>query len=159
MNSKQLIDTNVFIDLLKNNLDLTIVNIQFPDSFLCASFMTRVKLLSAYGLTKEEEEKIINLFSIIPIISYNKEIENYAIIIRRNSLLKIPDAFIAATALAQDAPLITNDYQLLKIKWPGLEVRSFLELNTTITTNNNNDKNDNDNDNDNAQKQSYFSKY
>jgi predicted nucleic acid-binding protein len=86
------------------------------NSYLITSFMTRVELLSLFDIDDKIEERIINFFSIIPIVPYSQEIEDYAIQIQRNSHLKIPDAFIAAPALAQDAILITNDHQLLKIK-------------------------------------------
>jgi hypothetical protein len=63
--------------------------------------------------------------------------------IRRKSHLKILDAIIVSAILFLNGILITNDQQLLKIKWLGLVIRSSLDLNTTITTNNNNSGNNN----------------
>jgi predicted nucleic acid-binding protein len=50
-----------------------------------------------------------------------------AIALRRNYLLKIPDAFIVATEHRINGILITNDKKLLSIKWPGLKAVSLLE--------------------------------
>jgi predicted nucleic acid-binding protein len=120
-----IIDTNIFIDILKDKLKLKDFTSQYPKRFFCASFMTRVELLSAFDLITEGEEHIKKFISIVPIIQYTEKIEQCAIIIRRKSHLKIPDAFIVATAIVQDAVLITNDNQLLNLKWPGLEVQSL----------------------------------
>jgi predicted nucleic acid-binding protein len=59
----------------------------------------------------------------------NSEIELKTILIRCNKCLKIPDAIIVASALALGATLLTNDQQMLKIKWPGLVIHSALDLN------------------------------
>jgi predicted nucleic acid-binding protein len=45
--------------------------------------------------------------------------------IRFFSGLKIPDSFIVATALDKNTILITTDKKILKLKWPGLDVRSI----------------------------------
>jgi predicted nucleic acid-binding protein len=125
MSKVRLLDTNIIISLLKINLEPTIIIEQYPDSFICASFMTRVELLSAFGLTKKDEKQILDFFILVPIIPYNETIEHNAIIIRRNSHLKIPDAFIVATALFIKATLITNDKQIRNLKWPKLDVQSL----------------------------------
>jgi predicted nucleic acid-binding protein len=46
-----------------------------------------------------------------------------AIRLRRERRLKVPDALIAASALALDAILLTNDQQLLSL--PGVRVQAL----------------------------------
>ncbi len=47
-----------------------------------------------------------------------EEVKSLAIRLRREHLLKLPDAIVAATALSLGAPLMTNDAKLLRV--PGL---------------------------------------
>jgi predicted nucleic acid-binding protein len=128
-NNSIVLDTNISIDILKDKFAFKDFTSQYPNSFFYVSFMTRVELFSDPKLTKHDEKNIKQLFSIIPIIPYDENIEQLAIVIRRNSHLKIPDAFIAATALACNAMLITNDNQLLKLNWSGLSIRSIIKQN------------------------------
>ncbi|MDR2199206.1 MAG: PIN domain-containing protein [Deltaproteobacteria bacterium] len=51
-------------------------------------------------------KQLLSIFSIIP---YNDNIEQHAILIRINSHLKIPDAYIVGTALDLNEALVTND--------------------------------------------------
>jgi predicted nucleic acid-binding protein len=88
--------------------------------------MTRVELLSAFDLTKQDEKQINDFFFIIPVIPYNDVIEHNAILIRRNTHIKIPDAYVCSTALFIKGTLITNDNQLLKLNWSGLKVKPLI---------------------------------
>jgi hypothetical protein len=56
----------------------------------------------------------------------NRKVENNAIMLRRKTTLKLPDATIAASALAAGATLVSRDKQLLGLKWPGLTVISTI---------------------------------
>jgi predicted nucleic acid-binding protein len=53
----------------------------------------------------------------------DEKVENLAVEIRRHIKLKLPDCIIAATAIALDAVLLSNDTGLLKIGWSGLVVK------------------------------------
>jgi predicted nucleic acid-binding protein len=48
-------------------------------------------------------------------------VEKIAVEIRRNTAVKLPDCIVAATAIALDAILLTDDQILKKIVWPGLK--------------------------------------
>jgi predicted nucleic acid-binding protein len=48
-------------------------------------------------------------------------VEKIAVEIRRNTTIKLPDCIVAATAIALDAVLLTDDQCLKKLVWPGLK--------------------------------------
>ncbi|MHC6203989.1 PIN domain-containing protein [Breznakiellaceae bacterium SP9] len=69
---------------------------------------------------------ICEFLSDVPIIGIDdSEVEASITIRRRNPTLKLPDAVIAATAIALAAPLVTRDDQLLRLVYPGLETLSI----------------------------------
>jgi predicted nucleic acid-binding protein len=49
-------------------------------------------------------------------------IENETLNIRRNTTLKLPDAIIAATAVAIGAEVVTSDLHFMKCAYPKLRV-------------------------------------
>ncbi|MDR1488105.1 MAG: PIN domain-containing protein [Deltaproteobacteria bacterium] len=118
------LDANIIIDILAQNLTLPMLESLFPDSILNTSFMTRVELLSFPQKTPSMEKMINNFLATLHVVPYSETIEKYAIDVRFSTGLKIPDSFIFATALEQNALLITNDIQLLQLKWSGLKVCS-----------------------------------
>ncbi|MDR2200273.1 MAG: type II toxin-antitoxin system VapC family toxin [Deltaproteobacteria bacterium] len=126
MNNSAILDTNILIDLLAGTLDMRNIKKNFPKYIAYASFMTRVELLSYPKITVDQENTIEQLFKVIKLIPYNEDIENSAILLRRKFNIKIPDAFIVATALAHNAILITNDSKLITLNWPALDVRSII---------------------------------
>jgi predicted nucleic acid-binding protein len=150
MNGNYLFDTNIVLDLLHDDSSKDYIQANFDKYNLYISVITNIELLSFPKITVIQAQKISNFLKSFQILPLNNEIEIITILIRRDKLLKIPDAIIVASAVVCGATLFTNDNRILKLKWPGLDVRSVLELNTTITTNNNDDKNSNDNDNDNG---------
>jgi predicted nucleic acid-binding protein len=68
-----------------------------------------MELLSFHGITAEEEAQlrwIINETTVIPL---NSTVEDIAIQFRRATRCKLPDAVVAASAVAVGATLVTND--------------------------------------------------
>jgi len=119
-------DTNIFIYYLAD--DKT-VHSWFAEEFLnlheiLVSPIIRIELLSFAGLSKDEEQSIEDLLSQFNIVPLLREIENQTIQLKRKYKIKLPDAIIAATAIHQDAVLVTRnvgDFQGitgLKIKNP-----------------------------------------
>jgi predicted nucleic acid-binding protein len=108
---KYLYDTNIFIYYLAD--DIT-VNSWFTEEFLnlqeiLVSPIIRIELLSFAGLSKEEEQSIEDLLSQFNTVPLLREIENQTIQIKRQYKIKLPDAIIAATAINQDAFLVTRN--------------------------------------------------
>jgi len=74
------------------------------------------RALFIYTISKKDIEKIrffLNNFFSVP---FDDSIAEKAAFIRRIYKLKLPDAGIAATALAYNIPLVTRDRQFKKIK-------------------------------------------
>jgi predicted nucleic acid-binding protein len=108
---KYVYDTNIFIYYLAD--DIT-VNSWFTEEFLnlheiLVSPIIRIELLSFVGLSKEEQQSIEDLLSRFNTVSLLREIENQTIQIKRQYKIKLPDAIIAATAINQDAFLVTRN--------------------------------------------------
>jgi predicted nucleic acid-binding protein len=84
------------------------------------SVITRMEAL--VSPKSAEEEACIRFFlKRCKVIPLNRKVEREAIKLRRIAKKKLPDAIIAATAVALDAALVTRDNDLLKLVWPGLQ--------------------------------------
>ncbi|MDB9452452.1 type II toxin-antitoxin system VapC family toxin [Dolichospermum circinale] len=113
---RYLYDTNIFIYYMADELT---VSSFFTEKFLnlhevLVSPIIRIELLSFSGLSKEEEESIEDLLSQFNSVPLLREIEDQTIKLKRQCKIKLPDAIIAATAINQDAVLLTrniNDFQ------------------------------------------------
>ena len=108
---KYLYDTSIFIYYLADEIT---VNLWFTEEFLnlheiLVSPIIHIELLSFTGLSKEEEQSIEDLLSQFNTVQLLREIENQTIQIKRQYKIKLPDAIIAATAINQDAFLVTRN--------------------------------------------------
>ncbi|WP_027403309.1 type II toxin-antitoxin system VapC family toxin [Aphanizomenon flos-aquae] len=108
---KYLYDTSIFIYYLADEIT---VNSWFTEEFLnlheiLVSPIIRIELLSFTGLSKEEEQSIEDLLSQFNTVPLLREIENQTIQIKRQYKIKLPDVIIAATAVNQDAFLVTRN--------------------------------------------------
>lgn len=79
------------------------------------SFITEVELLSFHKNTLQDIQHIQEFFTYSHILEYSIPIKNIAIDIRRKYKLKLPDAFVAASAIEYDLPLISADPVFAKI--------------------------------------------
>ena len=114
-----LCDTNILIEFYKNNLQLVQELKHIGQDQLAISVITQAELY--YGtLNKAELQKIkrhlalLHQYAITPTISsiFLNLMETYAL----SHKLSLPDAFIAATALAHDVELYTlntKDFQFI----------------------------------------------
>jgi predicted nucleic acid-binding protein len=108
---KYLYDTNVFIYYLA---DEPRVDSFFSETFLnlhdiLVSPIVRIELLSFSGLSEHEKQSIEDLLSQFNSVPFSREIEDQTIQLKRRHKIKLPDAIIAATALNQDALLVTRN--------------------------------------------------
>ena len=106
---RYLLDTNPIIDAIK-------ASIQLPKGAYLVSFITELELLSFPELTEVEEKNINSLLSYFSIINFNDVIKDMTIKIRKKYRLKLPDSIIVATAIVENAALVTSDRQLKKIE-------------------------------------------
>ena len=115
------LDTNIVIYLQKGWLAEAL-----PKGHMAISVITEIELRGFPGLSAEQEEYLTRFLAEIRIESLDKDIKETAIRLRRNHRIKLPDALIAATALARGAVLLTNDehlHGLSELSCRKLEVR------------------------------------
>jgi predicted nucleic acid-binding protein len=106
-------DTNIFIYLLKNDLQLG----QLLDKkSIYISYITELELLSFPKISANEIDVIKELINKCNIIHYSEDLKDDIILLRRKYNLRIPDAIIAATSFAYFIPLITADKNFRRIK-------------------------------------------
>lgn len=104
--SKYLLDTNTIIYALNQGLKL-------KDGKYLVSIITEIELLSYANLTNNDEEILKRLLSRFESIELTKSVKEKTIQIRKESKLKLPDSIIVASALDNNAILVTSDKQLL----------------------------------------------
>jgi predicted nucleic acid-binding protein len=107
MGQKYLIDTNILIDAQMGRLSgkgLTFLAEVIDESFI-VSFITLIEYLGYKDITKHSEKFI----ALAEVIETDKIIIGTCINLRKNYRVKLPDAIIAATALARNLVLITNN--------------------------------------------------
>ena len=109
-----ILDSNTIIYLSKGliNIDKVILD----DEEYAISVITYMEVLG-YEFESEEEEKFIhNFFALLQIKYLNSNIVQKVITLRKEQKIKLPDAIICATAMTEDAHLLTNDIKLKTIK-------------------------------------------
>lgn len=104
--NRYLLDTNTIIYALNQGMKL-------PHGKYFVSVITEIELLSYSHLTKSDEETLKCLLSQFESIELTNSIKEKTIAIRKESKLKLPDSIIVASALDNDAILVTSDKQLL----------------------------------------------
>ena len=108
-----LLDTNIILYLL--NGDQTLADI-LQEKQVFVSFITEIELYGFKALSEEEKSKITRVLSSCTIVDLNSGIKSKTIEVRQSYNLKLPDSFIAGTALYFDMPLISADKGFNKIE-------------------------------------------
>ncbi len=112
-----LLDTNVVIGLLKGHAAAVALAEGaglMPGRF-GVSQITRMELLGYPGLTDAEDEAVRRWLALCRVLPIDDATEARAIALCRRGLLRLPDAIVAATALAAGARLLTLDERLAKV--------------------------------------------
>jgi predicted nucleic acid-binding protein len=119
-----LLDTNSLIYYFQGapQLDPVFRQIESGKARPVVSIITEIELLGFPRLTRQDEARIQTLLSGFTVVAVDKRIAGQAVALKRRHGIKTPDAIIAATALAENACLVTRDQDLLQ-KVP--EVRSL----------------------------------
>lgn len=115
---RYLLDTNAIIYLMSGWLAFSL-----PDGKYSISIVNEIELLSFPGISTQEEQKIRELLQLLDRVNLTDAVRDEAIRLRRNNRLKFPDAIIAASALIQEAVLLTNDQTFSSID--GLDVETL----------------------------------
>ncbi len=105
-----ILDTNAVIYLLNNRLATPLGEDEYS-----ISIITEIELLSFQKLSDKDEAILKKLFSEIHVHPLDENVKNETIALKKIRKLKTPDAIICATALVNQAILLTNDKQLLNI--------------------------------------------
>jgi predicted nucleic acid-binding protein len=112
-----LLDTNVLIDAFAGQPDavrlLTRLRQQSPE-WIGYSSITRLEILGFAGLSRADEQGLRELLAEFEEAPIASGVIERAIEIRKATSIKVPDALIAATALAYEAQLVTrnvNDFK------------------------------------------------
>ena len=115
---KIVLDTNAILYLLGGKLAQAL-----PPGQYLISVISEMELLSYPSLNESEQLRLQGFLSELTVVDITEEVKELAIRLRKQHLLKLPDAIVAATALAFGATLITNDAKLLRV--PGLSSREI----------------------------------
>jgi hypothetical protein len=102
-----ILDTNILILFFAGKLKQPL-----PTAKLGISVISEIEILSYAGLTAHEEKQLKNMLKNFSRLSLTDEIKQQTIIIKKSRKIKLPDAIICATAMTEQAILLTNDKQL-----------------------------------------------
>jgi len=114
-------DSNSVIDHVEKRIHL-------KDGRQIISVITEMEVLAKPDLSSKEELERKEFLSKLEIVPLTDDVKDIAISIRRfgKPRPKLPDAIVAATAVFLDMPLVSNDDKILRLKYPGLVVESFV---------------------------------
>mgnify|MGYP006276337319 CR=1 FL=1 len=107
---KAIFDTNVVIYLQKGLL----VH-QLPRGEYLLSVISELELRSFHGLDATSQSWLNAFLAEISIVELDEQVKGNTVRLRRMHRLRLPDAIIAASAVAHNAILLTNDQRLLAI--------------------------------------------
>jgi predicted nucleic acid-binding protein len=112
MTDNLLIDTNIVIYGLQG---FKPVNQLLEKRKISLSFISEIELYSWPNLNERDTHLIKNFIDTCQIIEYSSQLKERVIEVRKKFKLKMADAFIAATALQYDLPLVSADAIFSKV--------------------------------------------
>jgi len=106
------LDTNAIILLTTRGSVIPVgLQTELDEAELIISGITEIELFAKAAMPPDEEEKLrAFILDGIPVIDLSAEVRRETIALRRTSGLKLPDCIVAATAIVQNAVLLTTDY-------------------------------------------------
>ena len=114
---KILLDTNAIISLLKNEGNL--LETISKASAVYISVISELEFFSFSGLMANDINlfrKFLKRISVIDLKQSALKLMDKVIEVRKNYHLKLPDAIIVASAITNNAVLISQDKELFKVK-------------------------------------------
>ncbi|OGI01935.1 MAG: nucleotide-binding protein [Candidatus Melainabacteria bacterium GWF2_37_15] len=123
MEEKYLVDTNILIYYLDDKIPENAINIikEIFKNSLIISIITKCELLSWKGYDNEGFKAVKDFISCANIIDLDNSIADLAIDIMRKNNIELPDAVIAASAIHNNAILLTRNEKDFK-KVPELKI-------------------------------------
>jgi predicted nucleic acid-binding protein len=121
---KYVLDSNVFISIVKGLLGSASTVTLPNDGTLYISIITRIEALAYPLMTAAEEEKIRGLLRYIKVIPLNRKVEKNTIPFRAKTKIKLPDCIVAASAITINAILLSNDSDFSNLYFPGFTVKT-----------------------------------
>ena len=106
-NKKAVLDSKVIIEASKKLIDVKTTLSSYSHIYI--SVVTYVEVIGFNFIDEKEEQIIKGLLAKFPIVNINKEIADITIDYRKKKKIKLPDAFILATAAYLNVDLITNN--------------------------------------------------
>ncbi|MFQ3597402.1 MAG: type II toxin-antitoxin system VapC family toxin [Chloroherpetonaceae bacterium] len=108
MGQRYLTDTNVIIDYfgdkLPQNSKLFLNEIE-----IIISDVTKIEILGWHKASNEQLKQLYSFMDLVTILPISNEVVNQTISLRQKYRIKLADAIIAATAIANDLTLITRN--------------------------------------------------
>ncbi len=105
-----LLDTNLVIEAVAGDKrGVAALHKAVESDWVGYSSITRLELFGYPDLTPDEESAISTILNELHEISVTPSVIDRAIMMRRKVRIKVPDAIIAATALDQNAVLLTRN--------------------------------------------------
>ena len=95
------LDTNIILYFLGGRLADS-----FPAGAYAISVISELELLAYPGLVSSEEQRIRDFLADVPITDLTQSVKHHPVNLRKRFGLKLPDAIVAATALALEATLL-----------------------------------------------------
>lgn len=105
-----LIDTNVVSDYLSASFSNAGINLMDKaiDATPNISIITQIELL-CWDTDRITTQKVIDFVADSIVLDISSDVINHCVTLRKGKKIKIPDAIIAATALAYGYTIITNN--------------------------------------------------
>lgn len=124
-----LIDSNIVILASKlQNVEL-LSKLKQDESNIKVSIITKIEVLGFHQLNQVQKKFLENFFNAITVLPVNENVAEMAILIRQKRPVSIADALIAATALAFELKLLTEntkDYRSIQ-NLELLNIEDFLK--------------------------------
>ena len=120
-----LLDSNAIINTLNRKLDLLAYLDTFPDCEIYINPLIKIEVLAKADMSEHEEAEARALLDSFKLAEIDNSICEIAIQIRRSKELRLPDAIIAASAIALNATVLSDDLHLLNYKCPGYAVKAI----------------------------------
>ena len=115
---KALFDTNILIDFLNGHEPARRELRRYPEK--AVSVITWMEIMA--GATEETDPTCRALLAVFELLELTPSVAERAVILRRESRLKLPDAVILATAQIASSSLITRNTRDFPTNTPGIRV-------------------------------------